>query len=149
MNTPEFIKKIIKNHKEKEFNKPKYELKNLYIAKIVLLRERRFTSLTWASYYHEIKQFAILYKKSDYSYDTYVHVKSGQKLAHNDDILKTKEGDCAVIDVIPFTKYFAVEMLKNSLTKNSKISKHAVELLETEANKKLAPEQQPTKLFGL
>ena len=147
MQSPKIIKQMIERYHDKQYRKPKYKLKDLYVAKIILLHKREYINIMeWYSYSQTIKEFAIFYKLND---DIYVHIKSGKKIGISDDLIRVEEGDPALKNVVPFVTYFAEGLIEMGLTKDSKLSKGEIEYIETEANKKLAPEQQPTKLFGL
>ena len=145
MNKSRLIDSLIKKHKQYQNDKPKYKIKDLYVGKIVLQTRRDFTGvLRWTTYYSDIKQFGIFYKKND---STYIHIKSGQRLKSINDYYSIV-GDYAIENLQSFEEKFVCAMRQNNLNQNSKLSKNFVSEIETEVNQQINPYQQET-LFGL
>lgn len=141
-----FIQKAINKYMHHQLNKPKYKLKDLYIAEIDLLKKREMTSLThWVSYYDEVKKYALF---TCCGYNLFKHIKSGQKLIYIDS-LSAIEGDYVVNNLKEVTKVCAIQMRRNNWNKNTKLSKNQIQEIETAINEKYAPNQKETDLFGM
>lgn len=146
MNKPKFIQELIQKYKDYKYTKPRYRIKNLYIGKIVILNERKFIGLgVWDSLYNPVKEFAVFYKKDDY---TYVHIKSGLLLKKVTDI-DAVIGNYAVTNIKPFKEIFTIGMRDLNQSENSKLSRSLIDTLETDANNHLAPNQNVPPIFGL
>jgi len=149
------IKKLIEKHKikkeqtqqlkqEKEYLKPRYILKNLYIGEIVKLTRQEHLSLSIHNYnYVPVKSFAIFYKCGD---DSYLHIKSNQMVKS---ITYATEGEYALDCVMSFYKRFAEPLRQRHYRPHSKISKKVIDKLETEVNLKLNPNQEENDTFKL
>lgn len=73
MRNPKFIERMIEKHNKKEYNKPKYNIEDLYIGKLVLLKNATFVNKDIISNQCDIiKEFAIFY----YDGIEYTHISS-------------------------------------------------------------------------
>ena len=138
------ITKITEKLKDIEYKKPKYKIKNLYIASIVKLSKREFVTFgVNDNYYKKVKDFALFYKVG---YDKYIHIKSGQKLSVIDSAIV---GDYCVVNERLFLEEFAAEIREAGFSEKTKFSKHAIDILESDANKDIVNGPIPKhKLFG-
>ena len=120
---------IIERHKEKQYDKPKYSIKKLYVGAIVKLTNREHIGFgIWNDYFVRCKDFAIFYKVDD---NEYVHIKSGQKLTLLD---RAIVGDYCIKKPFVFAEQYVVQMREDGYTKNTKLSKKYIEELETAQN---------------
>ena len=135
---------LIEKHKEKEYEKPKYPIRKLYVGAIVKLTKREHVGFgTWYDYFNRCKDFAIFYKVND---NEYVHIKSGQKLSVMD---RAIVGDYCLKKPFSFAEQYAVQMREDGYTKNTKLSKKYIDELETAQNMEWAHGPIPMhNLFG-
>lgn len=146
MSKQRLIERITQHREEKQLNKPIYKIKNLYVGKIVLLKERQFEGFgIWTTHSNFVKRFAIFTQDN---YNTYTHIQSGQKLKDIDSA-EAIIGDYAVHIVAPFEEVFATVMRQCHHTKDTKFSKNEIIEIETETNETLYPNQNQNSLFGL
>ena len=136
--------KLIERHKSKQYNKPKYPIKKLYVGNIVRLKRRVFVQIgVHDNYYKRVKDFAIFYKVND---DEFIHIKSGQKLTVID---RAIVGDYCVERTRPYFEEYVAYIREVGQTKNTKMSKHFLDLLETAENVELVGGPIPKhELFG-
>ena len=135
---------IIEKYKEKEYDKPRYLIKKLYIGSIVKCKDRHHIGFGfWNNYYNRVKDFAVFYKIND---KEYVHIKSGQKLRILDEAIV---GDYCIKSVKYYSEIYVVQMREDGHTKNTRLSKKFLEELETAQNMELAQGPVPMhNLFG-
>ena len=121
--------KLIEKHKEKEYDKPKYPIKKLYVGSIVKCEGRKFVGFgIWNNYYNRCKDFAIFYKIND---KDYVHIKSGQKLKILDEAIV---GDYCVKGPKSYFETYVAQIREDGQTQNTKLSKKYLDELETAQN---------------
>lgn len=145
MKQPQIIKKLIEKKKIKEYNKPKYDIKDLYIGEIVFIIAEKWVTFETTSYtYRPIKKFAIFLKADDYLVsNSYLH-PSNQKLTT---IGLANVNDYAIKDLRPFKDAFILPIREGKIP--PKVSKAFIVELETGLNQKLAPNQKENHLFDL
>ena len=136
--------KLIEKHKEKQYDKPKYLIKKLYIGAIGKITKREYVGLLmFDNHYERVKDFAIFYKLNDYDY---IHIKSGQKLTVID---RAIIGDYCILDPMRFEETYPTQMRKLGYTMSTKFSKHEIEGLETAQNIEWAHGPiKPHEIFG-
>lgn len=152
MKKPKFIQRMIEKQEEKKFNKPRYKIDDLYVGKIIYIKSSSlFVGPNASIYdsgeriqYRNIKQFAI-FDKSD-PYKDYVHVVTSQSLR---DSLWGEVGEYVVNcnSIKKFDKALQEFMIKNNLTKDSKLSLNQIKQLEDYVNKQFYPNQNTNQLF--
>ncbi|MFQ6752481.1 MAG: hypothetical protein ACLRFL_02845 [Clostridia bacterium] len=121
--------KLIEKHKEKEYNKPKYPIKKLYIGAIGKITKREYVGLLmFDNHYERVKDFAIFYKLNEYDY---IHIKSGQKLTIID---RATIGDYCIVGLKSFAKAYPIQMREAGDTEKTKYSKAFIDQLETAQN---------------
>lgn len=153
MSKPKLIQKMIQKHNERQNNKPRYKIEDLYCGQIVHFLDKEYVGQSFPyrnlfEYvlgrtnrytYVTIKEFAIFTKKDTYGPDTYIHLKSGQALQKMRHSIK---GDYAIEKPVLFKEIFPLEMRKYGLTEKSKFSKAEICELEDELNKEYSTIQQ-------
>ena len=139
------FQKAIQRHNEKQYKKPKYPIKKLYIGQIVQNTNREFVGFgIWDDYSKMIKPYAIFLKVSR---DEFIHIKSGQKLKS---LGYNVVGDYAVRNALPWQEAYIVQMREDGDTPNTKLSKNFIDMLETEFNIKIVEgKTKKQDLFGL
>ena len=140
---------LIEKHKEKEYDKPKYPIKKLYVGAIVKLTKKEpywFGVFGFGGYQHHsdrCKDFAIFYKVND---NEFIHIKSGQKLSILD---RAIVGDYCVKGPKPYFETYVDKIREDGYTKNTKLSKKYIDELETAQNMEWAQGPVPMhNLFG-
>ena len=136
--------KLIAKHKEKEYNKPNYPIRKLYVGAIVKLVNRKPVGFgIYDNYYDRVKDFAIFYKVKDYEY---IHIKSGQKLTIID---RAIVGDYCIAGAQSFVETYPAQMREVGDTEKTKYSQSFIDQLETAQNIELAHGPiQDHKIFG-
>ncbi len=147
------FKKLIEKHEQKKFeketvklekkrNKPEFQLKDLYVAEIVLYKKSDYVcSGVYDNFYLPVKKIAFFTKH----FSDYIHIKSGQILKEMDCL--SVENDYAVINIKTFQEAFPIYMRKNNLTLTSRVSRVFIEENEDQINAKFAPNQKVVDLF--
>ena len=145
MKTTNFIQQLIAHNQFRKEQNSKYKIEDLYIGQIISFDKNKYSdAIKQRLYYKEIKAFAIFYKKDE---NSYVHIKSGHELISWDSA--NIEGDYSIRHLIPFGNFYAIASQSSNVDEKTKLTKSYIEKLETDANKKFAPKQQSTDLFGI
>lgn len=138
------IQKTREKRKEKEYEKPKYPIIELYLSAIVKLTKREYELFGISNnFYKKCKDFAVFKKVGS---DKFVHIKSGQ-------ILKTIDsavvGDYCVLNPVSFMETYPIQIREAGYTRKTKLSKKYIEGLETAQNMEWAHGPIPMhNLFG-
>lgn len=151
MSKPKLIQKMIQKHNERQNNKPKYKIEDLYVGEIIYIIDKKFETgscfLTsgYRFKFKYIKSFAI-FKHTCWDND-YLHILTNHPLATRS--LSSEIGEYAVnYDTLKdFDKYMQRYMISNNLKKTSKLSINEIKELENYVNQKLYPEQEKDELF--
>lgn len=136
------IKKLIEKNnakkQEKYNNRPRFAIKNLYLAEICLLQNQKHEGGlfgTTTSYGSIRKKYAICYANSEYDSE-FLHIKSNQIIKST---LYADIGDYAIFNSCTFRSAFPLGMRKLNLTENDRLSIKEIIDLEDELNKRYAP----------
>jgi len=143
------IQRLFERHKEKQYDKPKYTIKKLYVGSIVKLTKKEpywfgiFGFGGYQHYFERCKDFAIFYKVNG---NEYIHIKSGQKLTLPE---RAIVGDYCIKKPFSFAEQYVVQMREDGYTNNTKLSKKYIDELETAQNVEWAKGPIPMhNLFG-
>ena len=137
------LQEIMEKHKQREYNKPKYKIEDLYVGDIVLLEDFDFKDMITTRYYFKpIKEYAIFKWEK---HNKYTHIKSGQGLHL---ITKAELNDYAINNIVPLNSAFVRVLREHHIAPGSKISLALINRLEDELNKKFNPKQTTTNIFS-
>ncbi len=151
MNRPRIIERMTQRREEKQINKPRYKIEDLYVGEIIFVTNKKFEmgSCFWTSGYRykvkHIKPFAI-FKHTCWDHN-YLHIVSNHELRELS--LIGEIGEYVVNDdsLKKFDKFMQRYMIANNLKSNSKLSINDIKELEDYVNEKLYPEQEKDELF--
>ena len=122
------FKKLIEKHKQKKveeyINEPRFEIRDLHVGDIVLLKKRETTNGITTSFYKEIKKSVIVHYTGSIRYN---HIKSKQILK---EVFWAEINDYALTKIKTFREKFAIYMRKKNLTDDSLLSIKQVLQLE-------------------
>ena len=141
------LQRLRERHEQKEYDKPKYSIKRLYVGEISKLKRKEpYFVFGFGGYeYHtkSIKAFGIFYKIGE---NKYIHIKSGQKLTIPENAIV---GDYCVRNAKSFFETYVAQIREDGYTKNTKLSKKYLDELETDQNVEWAEGPIPVhNLFG-
>lgn len=143
------LQRLRERHEEKEYEKPKYAIKKLYVGAIVKLTKKEpywFGVFGFGGYQHyfgRCKDFAIFYKVND---NEYIHIKSGKKLTILD---RAIVGDYCIKKPLSFFETYVAQLREDGYTNKTKLSKKYIDELETAQNLEWAQGPIPMhNLFG-
>lgn len=142
------LKKLYEQLKQKKVdkqnNKPRFKLGDLYVGEIVLYTDREDIGFgTRYDHYNIVKKFAIF---TETGYKKYCHIKSGQTL-YEMGCYKSIVGDYAVHNVRKFEKALCIYMRKNKFTSSTKVSRVFIEENEDKINNELRPDMEIVDIF--
>ena len=124
------IKKLIKLFK-KQPKEPTYNVEDLYIGEIIKLHNKSYSNGFTNYTYQTIKKVAVLTKES---YDTYIHLKSNQKLYTHSN---AEVGDYAVFskEIHHLTESYHLRTIDNKVfDKNTNLTLTEIIKMEDELN---------------
>ena len=128
---------------EREDNTPKYAVKDLYVGKIIYLKDTWYTPkddiVHWE--FVTMKDFAILTKND---YGNYHHFISGINMKTRS---QADKSEYAVKDIKPFEYSCQDQMSMLQLTSESKLSKNQIIQLEEAINNKFYSYQDTNNIF--
>ncbi len=144
--------KLREKRLEKEANKPRYKINNLYVGEIIYIQSQEYfvgpNSSIWDSgirnKYYIIKKFAI-FDKAD-AWKDYIHIGTNHSLRTD---IWAKSGEYCICNnsLREFDKAMQSFMIANKLTKDSNLSINQIKEIETGINEKFYPNQNQNQLF--
>lgn len=122
------FKKLIEKYQrkkvEKIINEPRFTIDDLYVADIVLLKNKSHSNGKTHCSYRDVKTSVIIESNG---FVSYTHIKSKQVLK---DMFWASINDYALTNIKKFSEKFAIYMRKKHLTSSSQLSIKQVLQLE-------------------
>lgn len=126
------LKRLIEKHRdkklEKERNKPKYYVDELYVGELVHIVDKKYVGRNTNTTYRIKKKFVIL---TLHGFASYRHIKSGE-IIHS--TLTAPIGDFAINKEMEFRKKCPILVRRLGLDDNTKLSENVIVSLEDGLN---------------
>ena len=148
----EKIAKARAKQREIYINKPRYEIQDLYVGKIIYIESERFYTGPTASIFdsgtcisfHDIKKFAIFYHPGPWQDD--IHIITNHPIRTS---LGAKPGEYCILHNSrqKFDRAMQRFMIKNKLKRDSMLSIKQITEIENKVNEYNFPDQYKDELF--